>query len=127
MSYRKYDPMIKKMIIESSNRNLFSEINIPRITINNWLKESKEPFISSEDYIYELSMKKLKEENVQLKAKNLLIKQCLEKLILELGGFERRSQENRKIIMETVESFKELLTLKEILQVIGISHSSCYR
>ena len=91
------------------------------------MKESKEPFISSEDYVYELSMKKLKEENVQLKAKNLLIKQCLEKLILELGGFERRSQENRKFIMETVESFKELLTLKEILQVIGISHSSCYR
>ncbi len=38
MAYRKYDPMVKKMIIESGNRDLFPDLNIPRTTINYWLK-----------------------------------------------------------------------------------------
>ena len=42
MGYRKYDPMVKRMIIESGNKNMFPELRIPRTTINYWLKESRE-------------------------------------------------------------------------------------
>ncbi|MGI4991977.1 hypothetical protein ACRXCV_05080 [Halobacteriovorax sp. GFR7] len=33
MSFRKYDPMVNKMIIESGNRNLFSDLNIRRLQL----------------------------------------------------------------------------------------------
>lgn len=73
MGYRKYDPMVKKMIIETGNRNLYPELNIPRTTINYWFKSSKEKVISNLDNSYERSIKTLKRENFELKAKILLI------------------------------------------------------
>lgn len=127
MTYRKYDPMIKKMIIQTGNKNLFPELNIPRTTINYWLKHSKEPVTSSGNNLYENSIQTLKTENYELKAKNLLVKQCLERLIRELGGFDKRSKENRKFIVELVEDFKEFLSLREVIEVVGISSSTYYR
>ena len=127
MGYRKYDPMIKKMIIETGNRNLFPELNIPRTTINYWLKESKEKVTSKTSHFYEQTIRALKKDNFEQKAKSLLAKKCLEKLLRELGGYDKKSKENRKFVVETIESFKGLLTLKEIINVVGISQTTFYR
>ena len=127
MGYRKYDPMIKKMIIETGNRNLFPELNIPRTTINYWLKESKEKVTSRTNHIYEQTIRALKKENFEQKARSLLAKKCLEKLLRELGGYDKKSKENRKFVVETIESFKGLLSLKEIINVVGICQTTYYR
>jgi len=42
MAYKKYDPMIKKMIVETRNPKLFPEYNIPRSTALYWINQSKE-------------------------------------------------------------------------------------
>lgn len=127
MGYRKYDPMIKKMIIETGNRNLFPELDIPTTTINYWLKESKEKVTSKTNHFYEQTIRALKKDNFEQKAKSLLAKKCLEKLLRELGGYDKKSKENRKFVVETIESFKGLITLKEIINVVGISQTTFYR
>ena len=108
MGYRKYDPMVKKMIIETGNRNLFPELNIPRTTINYWLQYSKEKVTSKTNHIYEQTIRVLKKDNFEQKAKSLLAKKCLEKLLSELGGYDKKSKENRKFVVETIESLKGL-------------------
>jgi hypothetical protein len=119
--------MIKKMIIESGDRNLFPELNIPRTTINYWLTNSKEVVSSEKDYAYEFRIKKLKEELYLLKGKNLVATKCLKKLTKELGSFDQKSIENRKFVVETVQEFRRLLPVKEILNIVGISQTTYYR
>jgi hypothetical protein len=127
MGYRKYDPMVKKMIIETGNRNLYPELKIPRTTINYWLKSSKKKVISSLDNSYERSITALKRENFELKAKTLLITNCLKKTLEEFKGYDRKSKENRKFVIETIESFRDLLSLKKIINIVGISQTTYYR
>jgi hypothetical protein len=66
MAYRKYDPMVKKLIIETGNKNLFPDLNIPRTTINYWLKQSKEPTIKETNDVLEQAVKSFKKENYKL-------------------------------------------------------------
>lgn len=79
MAYRKYDPMIKRMVIESGNRILFPDLKIPRTTMNYWLKESKSKDIYTKNQIYEDALKKERKEAYELKAQNLLLQGCLKK------------------------------------------------
>lgn len=41
MTYKKYDPLVQKMIIETQNPNLFPELSIPRSTALYWIRKSK--------------------------------------------------------------------------------------
>lgn len=127
MGYRIYDPLIKRMIIESGNRNLFPDLNIPRTTINYWLKSSKEGLSSFKNYGYEFCIKKLKEEVFELKAKNMLVTQCLKRLTKELGAYDKNTKENRKFVIEIIDSFREFLPLREIILTVGISQTTYYR
>ena len=42
MAYKKYDPAIKKMVIESGRFDLFPELKIPRTTALYWIQKSRE-------------------------------------------------------------------------------------
>jgi transposase InsO family protein len=127
MKYRKYDPLVKKLIIQSGNKNLFPELNIPRTTISYWLKESKEIVTSEIDHVYEIAIKRLEEKLYQSEAKNYLVKKCLEKVFKESEFYDEKSKKNRKFLVELIEEFKELITLKDILKIIGLSASTYYR
>mgnify|MGYP000879583631 CR=1 FL=1 len=72
MAYRKYDSMVKKLIIETGNKNIFPDLNIPRTTINYWLKESKEPTTKETNNVHEQAVKSLKKENYKLNAHNYI-------------------------------------------------------
>jgi transposase InsO family protein len=127
MTYRKYDPMVKKLIIQSGNRNLFPELNIPRTTINYWLCESHEVLTSSENSFYESAIKKLEQSLFETKAKNYLVKECLEKIFKESEFYNYKSIKNRKFFVELAEEFKDILSLKEVLDVLGLAPSTYYR
>lgn len=72
-------------------------------------------------------MKAKKKEIFELKAKCAVVSRCLEKLVCELGAYDKRLKENRKFVIETVDSFRELLPLKEIIKIVGISQTTYYR
>jgi transposase len=127
MKYTKWDPMVKKMIILTGNRNLFPELKIPKTTIDYWLKHSKEPVTSEVDHAYEQVIKVQKKEIFELKAKCAVVSRCLEKLVGELGAYDKRIKENRKFVIETIDSYRELLPLKEIINIVGISQTTYYR
>jgi hypothetical protein len=126
MAYRKYDPMIKRMVVESGNRNLFPELNIPRTTINYWLKESKSKDSYPKNHIYEEALKKERKEVYELKAQNLLLHGCLKKVLLT-NNFDVKNKESRKFVVEIVEEFKSLIPIRQILRIINISPSNYYR
>lgn len=127
MQYRKYDPMVKKLIIKTGNRNLFPELNIPRTTINYWLQRSREVTTSDRDKVYESAMKSLTKENYEERAKSHLMKRCLEEILKNSEYYNLTSKKNRKLVLDIVEDFKEILGVKKVISIIGISASTYYR
>lgn len=127
MTYRRYDPMVKKLIIQSGNRNLFPELNIPRTTVNYWLCHSREKLTSDKNSLYESLIKELEQKLYEAKAKNYLTSKCLEKVFKESEYYNDRSVDNRKFTVELIEEFKEILTLREILTILGLASSTYYR
>lgn len=119
--------MVMKMIIETGNRNLFPELNIPRTTINYWLSKSRAKVSSKRDIVYEARIKNQEKELFKLKAKNSLIKNCLVKLLERRDTFDKRSMKDKEFLINIIDDYKEFLSLKDTLEVIGISHSTYYR
>jgi len=127
MRYRAYDPRVKEMIIRSGNPNLLPDLKIPRTTALYWIHRSKCVSSLRTINLQEASEAKLKEENFKLKAKNLLMKEVV------LSGFGEdfknsvKGKERRQRIVDLAESFKDVLRMEEILEVLAISSSTYYR
>lgn len=127
MRYRNYDPRVKQMIIHSRNPNLFPDLRIPRTTALYWINKSKSIKGRMDESILKNEVNELKRDNFNLKAKNLLLKEILKSgLDFELKNSLVGRQRREKIV-EIVESFKDVLKTKEILDVLGISFSTYYR
>lgn len=127
MAYRKYDPFIKKLIIETGDIKLFPELNIPRTTMDYWLKESKEKTTTEKNDYYEKALSKAQEDSYILKAKNKIFKECLSKLLVEAKFFNPKSKENREFLLEIIEKFKGIIPIKHILDLLNINQSTYYR
>ncbi len=127
MAYKKHDPMVKKMIIKSGNKNLFPELKIPRTTINYWLKESKENVTSDKIEIYESLIKQGDTELLKEKTINLLLRKCLKKIFKIQNICTPVSKEHKESIIDLIDEFLELLPLKEILDVLGMTTNKYYR
>jgi len=127
MKYKNYDPRVKQMVIRSRNPNLFPDLNIPRTTALYWINKSKDKVEFDSAYFSNEEITDLKKDNFNLKAKNLLLKE----LIGQSFSFEIKNslkgRERRQKIIEIVESFKDVLILKEIIDALGISFSTYYR
>ena len=116
MSYRKYDPMVKEMIIKTGNRNLFPELKIPRTTINYWLK-NKGSLVHSADCEDEIS---------KLKKENFLLQKSFKQLMKHIKDI-KVAKENRKDIVDVVEEIKNIIPLSESLSILKIPPTSYYR
>jgi putative transposase len=127
MKYRKYDPMVKKLIIESRNKNLFPELNIPRTTINYWLNHSREVTTSDKASTYEVALKSIDNELYKEKAKSFILKECISHTFKNSEFYDSKSKKTRKFIIELIEDYKEILAIKEIIACLGISSSTYYR
>jgi putative transposase len=127
MQYRKYDPLVKKLIIESRNRYLFPELNIPRTTINYWLSHSREPVTSDKVLTYEVALKNIDKELYKEKAKSFIMKECMKHTFKNSEFYDYKSKKTRKFIIDLIKDYKEILTIKEIIECLGISSSTYYR
>jgi transposase InsO family protein len=127
MKYRNYDPMVKKLIIESRNRNLFPELNIPRTTINYWLNHSKDLVTTDKISTYEVALKNVDKELYKEKAKSFIMKECMKHTFKNSEFYDYKSKKTRKFIIDLIEDYKEILPIKEIIDCLGISNSTYYR
>ena len=127
MKYKNYDPRVKQMVIRSRNPNLFPDLNIPRTTALYWINKSKDKVAYDSAYFSNEEITDLKKDNFNLKAKNLLLKELIgQSFVFEIKNSFKGRQTRQKII-EIVESFKDVLNLKEIIDTLGISFSTYYR
>lgn len=127
MKYINHDPRVMQMVIRTRNPNLFPDLNIPRTTALYWINQSNDKVqydsacVSNEEITY------LKKDNFNLKVKNLLLKELIgQSLSFEIKN-SLKGRERRQKIIEIVESFKDVIKLKEILDALGKSFSSYYR
>jgi transposase InsO family protein len=127
MKYRNYDPMVKKLITESRNRNLFPELNIPRTTINYWLNHSKELVTTDKISTYEVALKNVDKELYKEKAKSFIMKECMKHTFKNSEFYDYKSKKTRKFIIDLIEDYKEILAIKEIIDCLGISNLTYYR
>lgn len=127
MKYRTYDPMVKKLIIESRNRNLFPELRIPRTTINYWLNHSKEVLCTNKVSTYEMAIKSINDDLYKEKAKSFIMKECVKHTFRNSEFYDSGSKKTRKFIVGLVEDYKEILSIKEITTCLGLSYSTYYR
>lgn len=127
MAYKKYDPMIKKMIIETRNPNLFPEYNIPRSTSLYWINQSKEissNFVKLKEYDEFHSFKK---GIFKLKAEKELLQKILSKT-LELSSFQSLlGIKKKEYIVKLIDEISGVLSIVESSKVIGITPSQYYR
>lgn len=128
MTYKNYDPMVKKMIIETGNINLFPELKIPRSTALYWVQKSKSPVVAlSSGKIEKAQIVELKKEIFKVKAINLVLKKLLGEAF---DGADMQSlfgRDKKRKIVEIVEEMKELLSITEILQLMKITPTMYYR
>lgn len=128
MAYKNYDPMVKKMIIESGNINLFPELNIPRSTALYWIRKSKSPAVAlGRQKIENGLITELKGENFKVKAMNLVLKKLLREAFGSSDLESLLGRDKKKKIVEIVEEMKDLLPITEILRLLKITPSMYYR
>ncbi|MBC7429451.1 MAG: hypothetical protein H7336_12610 [Bacteriovorax sp.] len=127
MTYKKYDPMIKKMIIETKNPNLFPEYNIPRSTALYWINQSKEissNFVKSNEHD---EFQNFKKEIFKLKVEKKLLQKILTKT-LELSSFQSLlGIKEKEYIVKLIDEISSVLSIIESSKVIGITPSHYYR
>ncbi len=129
MSYRKYDPQVKEMIIASKDPNLFPHLNIPRTTALYWIaqgkKESSTTGLSQEGQ--QLRNRLNEYEVFKLKAINLLLKDLL-KSTNPYADFKSSADPNVKSrVVDLVESMNGFIPKTSLIHDLGLSPSTYYR
>lgn len=128
MTYKSYDPMVKKMIVESVNIYLFPELKIPRSTALYWVRKSKTPaIVLSHSKIEKAQVVELKKENFKIKATNLVLKKLLSEVFKGADLQSLLGREKKKKVVEIVEEMKDLLPITEILRLMKIAPAMYYR
>lgn len=103
MSNKKYDPMIKQMITESGQPNLFPELSIPRTTALYWISKSKEVSTSTIRISENEDFYLLKKEVFKLKAEKDLLQKVINKALemkplQSVLGIEKKNISSKQLI-----------------------------
>lgn len=125
MSYRKYDPRVKRMIIASKNPNLFPELKIPRTTALYWIKQG---YRSDESSITDdQSQNRLQKEVYHLRATNLLLMELLKSMNPYADFKSNSDNEVKRKVVEIVESLNGFISKKEFFTNLGLSSTTYFR
>jgi transposase InsO family protein len=126
MTYRKYDPRVKRMIIASKNANLFPELRIPRTTALYWIQQGDRGTANTEGE-KDLHVQNLEKDNYQLRATNLLLMELL-KSVNPCADFKsNRDPVIKEKVVNVIESLNGFLSKREFLLSIGLSESAYFR
>jgi hypothetical protein len=130
MSYRKYDPWVKKMIIETGNIRLFPELSIPRTTALHWIRQSipqKTVFVSDIEKAYQKRIDHIENQLNAERAKTQALATIVSSAVnfRELSAPKLRAQ--RKNIVKTILSLRKILKLSEILKSMGMTKAMFHR
>lgn len=130
MSYKKYSDKTKYIIQRLGFKDLFQHQNIPRTTIDYWLKS--EPINSPEELndCESALIEKIEELKEQLKSEQQLRKFLYKvKKIAPLNKNADKVTDHKKkvLILEEINTLKKRFSLNEVLPMIGLSKSTYFR
>jgi hypothetical protein len=92
-----------------------------------WIHKSKDSGEKPIGFDASFESEKLKRENYELKAKKLFLTEVIQAGFGFEAGNTLQSKNRRESIVKLVESFRDILSLSEMLEALGISLSTYYR
>lgn len=127
MTYKKYDPAIKKMIADSGQPNLFPELKIPRTTALYWIEKSREVHASELKISDHQDFYMLRKEIFKLKAEREMLMKILSKVsdlkpLQSLLGMEKK-----EYIVKLIDDMRGIVPVIDALKLIKISSDKYYR
>jgi len=129
--YRNYDHRLKRVIAETGDPNFFPELNIPRSTALQWIRNGPPDVVTlpefelSNDEIL-LENTKLKREVESLKSKNSLVLTTFRIFGLQIQYKRLPSGATKETFLNAIDAAQKALPLKECLEAIGLSFARYY-
>ena len=124
--HRAYDHRLKLAIIESENPNLFPQLQIPRNTAMEWIRNGIRDVVTIPEASYDgehllVNYQNLKNELEQVKAKFELSRTTFRMFGYQIQYQRLNSVEHKRQLVDTIKKFKQVISLEICLTVIGLS------
>ena len=125
-TYRRYDPRLKNLVIESGDVERFSRLGIPKSTLREWIRNGRQEFFSLPELAQDSA--ELVARNLELKAQNEAIRaeQTLLTKTIRIFGFQIQykrlpSEAAKEDILGAIKAASTTIPLKACLDLIGLS------
>ena len=126
MSKRTYDHRVRNAIARTGNPSLFPELNIPRTTAQQWIREGDKEVVTTHQFTKTdlelvVEVESLKRELAQAKTKLALLSVALMVSGFRLQYIRIASGELKEKMLDAVAKSIAVVSLKEALETIGLS------
>jgi transposase InsO family protein len=126
MSKRTYDHRVRNAIARTGNPSLFPELNIPRTTAQQWIREGDKEVVTTHQFTKTdpelvVEVESLKRELAQAKTKLALLSVALMVSGFRLQYIRIASDELKEKMLDAVAKSIAVMSLKEALETIGLS------
>ena len=123
MKHRKYPEKVKILISRSQNPYLFPELKIPVSTAKYWIQIKYHNFFDSSQANQNYELRKLKEENRELKRRIHLIKKVQTHANLTIKHKYISDLKTKELIINTIKKYKGRKSLTSALNDIDLTTS----
>ena len=126
MSKRTYDHRVRNAIAKSGNPSLFPELNIPRTTAQQWIREGEKEVVTTHQFTKTESELVIELENLKKELAQAKTKLALMSVALMVSGFRLQyiriaSADLKEKLLDAIAKTVAVLSLKEALETIGLS------
>ena len=124
--HRAYDHRLKLAIIESENPNLFPQLQIPRNTAMEWIRNGIKDVVTIPEASYDDEHLLVNYQNIENELEQVKAKFDLSWTTFRIFGYQIQykrldSVEHKRQLVDTISKFKQVLSLEIDLNVIGLS------
>jgi hypothetical protein len=126
MSKRTYDHRVRNAIAQSGNPSLFPELNIPRTTAQQWIREGEKEVVTTHQFTKTESELVIELENLKRELAQAKTKLALMIVALMVSGFRLQytriaNADFKEKLLDAVAKTVAVLSLKEAPETIGLS------
>lgn len=120
--YKKYDQVVKDIIIKTQNPNALPQLNIPRTTALYWIRNSKKKIRNNFEIkdIYQKEISDLKNQLIEERAKTNFLKTVL-------GYYKNKPTDRTALIIKELYKHKKWLSISSMCNLIGFNEKIYYK
>lgn len=125
-TYRRYDPRLKNLVIESGDIERFSRLGIPKSTLREWIKNGPQDYFTLPELSMDTAELVIENQRLTTELEAIQAKQNLLLRTIRIFGFQiqfkRLPRASAKVeILAAIKAAHALLPLKACLDLIGLS------